>query len=242
MRDYASLQILLDEQAEAARERMIYFVTAYMDRAGCVPCGEATAERTVRLARVAGAWAVFDDAADRLDFPALDGLGRWLTRRLNTRAVGVMGTREGFLLRLYADGLPRDTFTTSARVFGRMACRPFCLWRMPCRGHAIRWRKLLRDDAGVAALAAAFARARQVPENGLGELRSLLGLDAAAEYGFASVDDAGLLGVITLYFHAADRVRPSLPERLWRLLRLPARCGAAVSGFLFRRRAPRRPS
>lgn len=234
MRDYASLQLLLDEQGEGVRERLIYGITAHMDSIGCMPCGRESAERVVRFARVSGGWAVFDDCADRLDVGALSGLACCLSRFLHTRAVGIMGSRGGLLMRLYQDGRLKDTFVSSSRMLPpRRSFKRFFRKDIACGKHALYWRPLLCNSsvAALRELTDAFAGARQDPAEGFDPLRRLLGLDESAAYGFASVDDSPLQDVITLYFCAANHVRQRWFDRV---LRLPARCGSAT-GVLFRR-------
>lgn len=219
MREYASLQLILDDRVEAVRERIIYAVTAYMDAMGMVPCKADSAERTVSFVRVKGGWAVFDDCADRLDMRALHGLARCLTSGLHTRAVAVMGLRNGFILRLYCGGSLRDIFSTTPKALGGSA------GRMGCSGHAIRWRLVLQEGVAIRELSDAFLDARKNPEDGFQEICRLLSLDESAGYGFSSIEDARLEGVITLYFHAANHLRQRWLDRL---MRVPAKCGGAA--------------
>ena len=227
MRDYSNLQLMLDESVQAARERIIYVITAYMDARGLVPCDSASADRTVAFARTKGGWAVFDDCADRLDLDALHGLARCLTSRLKTRAVGIMGFNKGFLIRLYTNGMLRDTFSTVSQLpFKPIRC-------INCKGHAIRWRPAIRKDAGIGELAAAFLKSKENPNEGFDELVETLCLDKSAKYGFASIEDAHLEGVVKLYYHAANHIRQRWYERL---IRVPAKCQGTVSSFLFGKR------
>ncbi|MDD2362169.1 MAG: hypothetical protein PHH84_04330 [Oscillospiraceae bacterium] len=223
MREYSSLQFMLDDKVEAARERIIYAVTAYMDGIGMVPCGRESAERTVSFARIKGGWAVFDDCADRLDMHALHGLARCLTSGLHTKAVGIMGYRDGFILRLYCDGRLRDNFNSSP---GSLSLSSKA---MGCSGHAIRWRSILCENGSIRELSAAFAKSRRNPSEGFYDVCRLLSLDKSAEYGFSSIEDAKLEGVITLYFHTANCLRQ---RWLYRIFHYPVKCkGAAPSAF-----------
>lgn len=232
MREYSSLQLLLDERVEAARERIIYVVTAYMDAQGFVPCGSGSADRTVAFARAKGGWAVFDDCADRLDICALHGLARCLTAKLGTRAVGIMGYKNGFMMRFYSDGILRDTFKTPSKS------RSNSLGRVGCSGHAVRWRSIIRKGAGIRELSAAFLKATESPEEGLEQLIDVLCLDQSAKYGFASIEDANLEGVVKLYYHAANRVRQRWYDRF---IRIPAKCtNAVVSAFFGKHRLGQR--
>ena len=127
MAGYANLQLILGSRTEAARERIMYVITAYMDAQGLMPCGRDSAERTVRFARGEdGVWAVFDDEADRMDIRALDGLGRCLTGKLHAKAVGMMGTERGRMLRREEEappGLVTLYFCTANRVRQRLIDR-----------------------------------------------------------------------------------------------------------------------
>ena len=129
MAGYANLQLILGSRTEAARERIMYVITAYMDAQGLMPCGRDSAERTVRFARGEdGVWAVFDDEADRMDIRALDGLGRCLTGKLHAKAVGMMGTERGRMLRLYVDGRLRDTYLPfPGKILRERRLRPLLL-------------------------------------------------------------------------------------------------------------------
>lgn len=224
MAGYANLQLILGSRTEAARERIMYVITAYMDAQGLMPCGRDSAERTVRFARGEdGVWAVFDDEADRMDIRALDGLGRCLTGKLHAKAVGMMGTERGRMLRLYVDGRLRDTYLpfpgenpSVKGGFGR-----FC-----CRGRAVRWRPVLREGRTVRELADVFARG----DRGLAELRELLVIGSSAGYGFSSLEEEAPPGLVTLYFCTANRVRQRLIDRLIH----PAARTAANAGALIR--------
>ena len=100
---YACLQLGPEEPVEAARERIIYAVTAEMERQGLIPCEKASAERTVAFVRREKGTLVYDDCADRLDLVALDGLGKSLTGHLRSQAVGIMCADGCVMLRLYVD-------------------------------------------------------------------------------------------------------------------------------------------
>lgn len=223
MSGFASLQLSLDERVEAARERIIYVVTAYMDSLGMMPCGRESAERTVSFAHIPSGWMIYDDCADRMDIQALDGLGRCLTRKLRTHAIGVMGAETGKMLRLYFDGRLFDTYITSPKAFGRGG------GYFRCQGHAIRWKGILREGATIKELSSAFLQGQQ-QKDGFDKLCCLLSLDDCAKFGFASIEDAKL-PVITLYFCAANRVRQRLGNTP---LKLPRIVGT-VFGTLFRR-------
>lgn len=216
---------MLDERVEAARERIIYVITAHMDSLGDIPCGRESAERTVSFAPCEGGWVIFDDCADRLNIGALDGLGRCLTGKMHTRAIGVMGADRGRMLRLFDSGRLRDTYLTSPKVFGKGA------GSFGCRGHALRWRNVLREGATVKELAAAFQRGQREPSEGFEQIRGLLSLGDTCGYGFASIEYAGLPGVITLYFCAANRVRQRLVDRLFK----PSRSVGTIVGAFIRR-------
>lgn len=230
MGNYASLQLLLDDRVEAARERIIYIITAHMDMMGFIPCGRESAERTVAFVRTDGGWAVFDDCADRLDIRALDGFGCCLTGKLRTRAVGVMGSGDGHMLRLYHDGRLCDTYISSPQAFR------FASGRLRSRGRAMRWRALLHGGGDIRALSGAFERAQKEPSAGFEELCRLLALGKTATFGYASLDDARLEGVVTLFFCAANRIKQRWFDHLLR----PARCTGAIVGALFRRRCRQR--
>ena len=222
MAGFANLQISLDARTEAAQEKILYIITAYMDTRGLMPCGRESAERTVRIGREGeGLWAVFDDCADRLDLPSLDGLGRSLTGKLRTGAVGVMGQGEGRMLRLYVDGRVWDTYRRGPAVLSPPPeAKKSAGLRLPSlgtfggRGRAVRWRPVLRPGHTVRELSDAFRDERR---SGIGDLRELLLLGSSAEAGFASVAEGGGLffpGTVTMYFCAANRVRQRLFDRL----------------------------
>lgn len=217
MRQFASLQLFWDEYFEAAQERIIHAVTSYMEALGYTSCGHESAERTIAFARIKGGWAVFDDCADRQDMRALNGLARCLTLKLKTSAVGVMGFKDGFVLKLYKDGALLDTFNAlSGQVLGK---------GIKFLGRAIRWRTALGKDIEIRELSAAFQSAKTSPDQGFERLRELLFLDASAGYGFSSIEDAGLQGVVWMYFNAPNRIRQRWYEKL---LHLPTRCGGAA--------------
>lgn len=125
MPDYASLQVLDNQDRETARDRLIYAVTAYMDAQGYINCRRESAERTVAFAPTEKGWAVFDDCADRLDVTALNGLGRCLSGKLRDRVVGVMCSGSELMLCLYGEGLVKDTYITSRRFSGQV---PLSVW------------------------------------------------------------------------------------------------------------------
>lgn len=208
---FANLQLMLDKSTEMAQERLIYSITAYMERQGMLPCRKESAERTIAFAPTAAGWAVYDDCADRLDMAALDGLGRTLTAKLHTRAIGVMTARSDHMLRLYSEGWLRDTYLTSRQEFARETGRG-----LVCRAHAIRWRAQLVKTARVRDLADVFARGHQQKETVFPELRRLLGLPEAACYGFASLEEVKPDGQITLYFCSSTTIRQPLWERLFK--------------------------
>ena len=224
MSNYASLKLILDERVEAARERIIYCVTAHMDAQGMMPCGRESAERTVAMAHIDGGWALFDDCADRLNIHYLDGLGLCLTAKLHTRAVGVMGAGEGRMLRYYTDGHIMDTYITSPQAFGRTSKYK------GCKGHAILWRGMLCEGGTIKELSAAFQKGQREQAEGFAEIRRLLSLGETAGYGFASMEDSGLQGVITMYFCAANHVRQRWFDRFLK----PNQTKKAVASSIFR--------
>ena len=117
--EYACLQLHIAAGTELPRERILYAVTSYMDRMGMIPCGQENATRTICFAPSEAGWSVYDDCADRLDIPSIDGLGRCLTGKIDCRAVGILASKEGLMLRLYGGGRLRDAYVTSCRAFGR---------------------------------------------------------------------------------------------------------------------------
>ena len=136
MKEYASLQLLLDQGFEAAQERIIYLVTAYMDAQGYVPCRKESAEHTVAFVRTGNGWALFDDCADRNELKALRPFALsdlkavhpcYRGSRMPQRVLPPALQRRGF----------KDVFCTppKTRLFppGRLSCR-----------HAIRWRSVMR--------------------------------------------------------------------------------------------------
>lgn len=225
IRNYANLQIRLNGETQAARERMLYAVTARMDALGMVACSRENAERTICLLPTDTGWAVFDDCADRLDIGALDGLGRFLTRKLRTRGIGILCAGDGLLLRLYGDGRLRDSYITSRHAFGRKTGGCSCF---TCHGHALRWRALIREGCGMKDLAEAFSEGEREGRAVLPRLKYLLALDGSADFGFSSAGDRE--GVITLYFCAANVVKQSLLGRLTH----PARRAATMLGAFVR--------
>lgn len=228
MGDYACLQIACDRQADAAQERMLYAVTAYMDAQGLRPCNRESAERTVCLAPVAGGWMVYDDCADRLELCALNGLGCALTGKLQARGVGIMGVGSGLLLSLYECGRLRDIYVSDRRPFEKKTCLP----RWPAtHGHPTQWSAQLAPGRTAAQLAALFVQGQQEGCVLLPEFRQALGLDAAAGFGFSSLEDAKLPGLITMYFCPTNTVRQPLWDRLFH----PVRRTATTSGALLRR-------
>ncbi|HIW73129.1 MAG TPA: hypothetical protein H9684_02295 [Firmicutes bacterium] len=237
MPSFANLQLALTARTEAAQEKILYVITAYMDTQGLMPCRRESAERTVRIGREEdGLWAVFDDCADRLDIQALDGLGRCLTGKLRTGAVGVMGSGEGRMLRLYVDGRLWDTYLRAPAVLSQegggfpKGLRLPPRNRLGGRSRAIRWLPVLRPGHTVRELSDAFLRGTQP---GLDDFRELLLLGRSAEAGFASVEEDGgafFPGTVTLYFCTANRVRQGLLDRLLK----PASRTAASTGALIR--------
>ena len=226
---YACLQLGPEEPVEAARERIIYAVTAEMERQGLIPCEKASAERTVAFVRRETGTLVYDDCADRLDLVALDGLGKSLTGHLRSQAVGIMCADGGVMLRLYVDGRLRDAYISAPGGFGRR--RSF--WWFSCHGHALRWREQLTEGYSVKELADAFARGEQGGRAVFSEMRLMLGLDDAADFGFSSLEDAKLQGVVYLHFRASNRVRQGLGDKSLQAVRHAISC----IGALFRRPA-----
>ena len=225
MRDYACLQLCGNPGGEAARERLIYAVTAYMDSRGLVSCRKESAERTVCFAPTAKGWAVFDDCADRLDLCELNGMGRFLTGKLRCRGVGVMCAGQGLLLTLYADGRLRDTYITSKRPFSGTVSLP--AW-VSCRGHALQWRSQLAVGTSLKALADLFAQGERGGRTVFSQLRLALDLDESAGYGFSCLEDARPQGLISLYFCPSNVVKQSLLDRIFH----PARRAAVSTGAL----------
>ena len=83
-------------------------------------------------------------------------------------------------------------------------------------------------------LAALFARGEKESGEIFQDLCKALDLDTTAGYGFASLEDAGLQGIIWLHFRASNLIK----QRLWdKPRKLAQHMGSAV-GALFRRRAP----
>ena len=203
---YACLQLRAEEKAEAARERIIGAVTAAMERQGLIPCDKESAERTVAFVCREKGTLVYDDCADRLDIVALDGLGKGLTGPLRSRAVGVMCADGVVMLRLYADGRLRDAYISSPGGFGQR--RSF--WWFFFHGHAMRWRDQLTEGYTVKELADAFARGEQGGRAVFSEMRLMLGLDEATDFGFSSLEEAELPGIVTLYFRTSNRVRQGI--------------------------------
>lgn len=220
---YACLQVAIGKEIEAPCERAAYAVAGYMDTLGLAACGKEHAERTVALVRIDGGLAVYDDCADRLDIHSLDGLGRSLTKKLRTHAVGVMRAGGGMMLRLYHDGFLRDTYLSSSQEF-----RSKTGMRCACHGHPARWRCQLAGS-GVRELGEVFRQGDVPGEEVYPELKRLLGLRDTAGYGFSSIESAGLQGIIYLYFCASNRVRQGL---LFRLIR-PVRQAASSVGAFF---------
>lgn len=230
--DYASLQILDTQDRETARDRLIYAVTAYMDAQGYINCQRESAERTVAFAPTEKGWAVFDDCADRLDVTALNGLGRCLSGKLRDRVVGVMCSGNELMLCLYGEGMVKDTYITSRRFPGQL---PLSIWARS-HGHALRWRALLAEGHTIKELADIFTQGQLAGREIYAQLRLALALDESAGYGFASLEDAGLPGVVILHFRASNVVRQSL----WDKLMHPARRAATSAGALLGRQTVRR--
>ncbi len=230
--DYASLQVLDNQDRETARDRLIYAVTAYMDAQGYINCRRESAERTVAFAPTEKGWAVFDDCADRLDVTALNGLGRCLSGKLRDRVVGVMCSGSELMLCLYGEGLVKDTYITSRRFSGQV---PLSVW-VRSHGHAFRWRSLLAEGHTIKELADIFTQGQLAGRAIYAQLRLALGLDESAGYGLASLEDAGLPGVVTLYFRASNMVR----QGLWEKIAHPAQQAVTSIGALLDRQNIRR--
>lgn len=220
---YACLQVTIGRETQALCERAVYAISGYMDTLGLAACGKERAERTVALVRIDGGLAVYDDCADRLDIHSLDGLGRCLTKKLRAHAVGVMRAGGGMMLRLYCDGFLRDTYLSSSQEF-----RSKTGMRCVCHGHPTRWRCQL-GAGSFRKLGDAFRRGSELGEAIYPELKQLLGLRDTADYGFSSIESAGLQDVIYLYFCASNRVRQGLLARLIR----PVRQAASAVGAFF---------
>ena len=156
-----------------------------MERQGLIPCEKESAERTVVFVRRDRGTLVYDDCADRLDIVALDGLGKGLTGYLRSRGVGIMCADKGVMLRLYVDGRLRDAYISSPGGFGQRRC----YWWFFCHGHALRWRDQLTPGYSVKELADAFARGEQGGRAVFSEMRLMLGLDEAADFGFSSLEE-----------------------------------------------------
>lgn len=206
------------------RDRLVYSITAYMDAQGFISCRREAAERTVAFVRTDKGWAVFDDCADRLDAAAFNGLGRCLSGKLRKQVVGLMGSGTGLMLCLFAEGLVKDTYITSRRPFGQAGLPGW----LHCRGHAARWHSRLADGVQVKELADLFARGRREGCAIYESLQRALDLDNTAAFGFSSMEEAGLQGVVYLYFRAANVVRQGLFDRLLH----PAQPAASTTGAL----------
>lgn len=213
--EYACLHLRIAPGTELPRERILYAVTSYMDRMGMIPCGQENATRTVCFAPTSAGWSVYDDCADRLDIPSIDGLGRCLTDKIDCRAVGILVSRDGLMLRLYGVGRLRDTYITSRAAFGRK--RRLCgrLFRQGrCRGHALRWRACLSPGCTVAELAALFEHGETEGRAVFPLLMPVLGLDETTAYGFASLEEAGPEGLVRLYFRPGNVIHQGFLARL----------------------------
>ena len=213
--EYACLQLHIAAGTELPRERILYAVTSYMDRMGMIPCGQENATRTICFAPSEAGWSVYDDCADRLDIPSIDGLGRCLTGKIDCRAVGILASKEGLMLSLYGGGRLRDAYVTSCRAFGRKHRFPgrlFCRGR--CRGHALRWRACLPAGRSVAELADLFEKGESEGRAVFPRLMPVLGLDKSAAFGFASVEEAGIDGVVWLYFRPGNVIHQGLLARM----------------------------
>ena len=89
----------------------------------------------------------------------------------------------------------------------------------------MRWRAQLADGCGIKELAALFARGEK--ENGeiFPLLCQTLNLGATVYYGFSSLEDAGLQGVVRLYFRASNVVKQRLRDKPGQLVRhVSSRC------------------
>ncbi len=213
--EYACLQLQLAAGTEKPCERILYAVTSYMDGIGMIPCGKETATRTVCFAPTASGWTVFDDCADRLDLPSIDGLGRGLTGKLRTRAIGVLASPNGLMLRLYTNGRLRDIYVTSCKAFGRgqdFFGRLFCHGR--CHGHALRWRACLMPGHAVGGLAKLFEQGEVEGRAILPQLMPVLGLDQTTAFGFSSLEEAGLEGLVWLHFRPANVIHSNFLTRV----------------------------
>lgn len=214
--EYACLQLHIAAGTELPRERILYAVTSYMDRMGMIPCGQENATRTICFAPSEAGWSVYDDCADRLDIPSIDGLGRCLTGKIDCRAVGILGfqgradappvwgrTAPGCLCHL----LPRLQAGNTVSP-GRLFCRG------RCRGHALRWRACLPAGRSVAELADLFEKGESEGRAVFPRLMPVLGLDKSAAFGFASVEEAGIDGVVWLYFRPGNVIHQGLLARM----------------------------
>ena len=215
--DYAVLQLYTDRAGENSQSALIGHLTAMMKREGLSPCGREEAEQTVAFAPCAAGWAVYDDCAERLCIPSMDTLGRGLSRRLRCRGAGLLFSNGERLMRLYANGRTRDTYITSRQMFGGQI--RLYAWA-DCRRHALHWRPLLKEPAGVRELAETFSQgqhaAGQEAEPPVFErLRTLLGMDRAACYGFKSLELEQPEGLVTLYFACDTTVKQKLTDRLF---------------------------
>ena len=90
-------------------------------------------------------------------------------------------------------------------------------------GRAIRWRTALGKDIEIRELSAAFQSAKTSPTMGLKGSGAVV-LDAGG-IRFSSIEDAGLQGVVWMYFNAPNRIRQRWYEKL---LHFPTRCGGAA--------------
>lgn len=118
------------------------------------------------------------------------------------------------MLRLYGGGRLRDTYVTSCRAFGRkrLFARLFCRGR--CRGHALRWRACLPSGRSVGELAGLFEKGESEGRGVFPQLMPVLGLDESAAFGFASVEEAGLDGVVWLHFRPGNVIHQGLLARM----------------------------
>lgn len=204
MRSYANLQILKKSEEPISRESLMAALCTAVEPQGWILCDKEQAARTIAAAPTPRGWVVFDDQADRADLPAMHELGKGVTRLLHLSAIGILGCRESEerMLCLYENGRLRDVYQTGPHTSSRCGW-PF--WLNSC-GRAVRWKREMAPGVQVTELADLFVRIRQ-GEQKIGVLLEALALDSTTAYGFASLEEAHLSGVISLYFRLSTGVQ-----------------------------------
>ena len=213
MSAYSCMQLYDNKNAfevDIMRQNIIYVVTSFMDAHGFMPCDSGRAISTIKFVKTPIGWTIYsdvDDVAEHIrDF---DAIGKMFTRKMQIPAVCVVGQKDAHMLRLYKNGMRRDVYTTKPNPFGTF------ISKITSRGRSLRWSSLLKSGHNITELSDAFLLGRHCHDPAYATLCNLLRLDDSTKFGFASIEDSSISGVVTLYFCPSNRVESGIIQKIF---------------------------